>query len=580
MRRNAAGYILLPVAIAIALIAVIAFLSSRQSAMETNLGANEEVASQVEYVSQAGLQHALRNLAQQGCGPYTDLTNVSLGSGSYSSVLTTGLGATTAYTVAVDQDSWIDESRPGDTNGSDTSLSIGFDGTDEARALLRFDLSTVPAGSSVLSAIAWLYIDVQHPQGSIDLHRVSADWDEGIVTWNELGDSFFAEILASIPAQDSASKWIAVNLTAQTQAWVNGEDNYGLALRSMVTGLGASYASQESSEAPYLELLVGTPPVSPVTLDIEATLGNGVNHRIARDQITLRQRPASHAESRLGGASGKDALLDSSFSNRNYGDYELGLSSKTNGLMNSLLYFKIPALSPDAIVESAELMLYHKNTTSSGANPGGQVFRVTRDWLEGSQSGSGGADGATWDTWNGADDWTEAGGDIDAQAVALAPISTAAADWESWEIKSLVQDWISGRYANQGLMLKASGDIHAAFASKEDADPALHPRLAIKFSCQCGQVCVAPQGSGKIMMVVENAINLTTGDAELKLMFESWGYQVAPIRDNESANNYAALAADSDVVFISESVDSPNVGNKLTDLAIGIVSQDGTYNPD
>jgi len=550
VRRAAAGYILLPVAVAIALIAVIAYLSSRQSSMDINLGANEVVASQVEYISQAGLQHALRNLAQQGCGPYTDLSNVSLGNGSYSSALTAGLGTTTAYRLAVDQDSWIDESQPGDSNGNAASLSIGFDGSDEARALFRYDLSTVPVESSVLSAVAWFYIDGQHPEGAIDLHRISADWDEGTATWHELGDSFFGEVLASIPAQDSASRWVAVNLTAQTQAWVNGEDNYGFALRSMVAGLGASYASRESSEAPYLELLVGTPPVAPVTLEIKATLGNGVNHSLARDQIILRQRPASHAESRLSGASGMDVMLDSSFNNRNYGDYELGLSSKSNALLASLLYFEIPAISPDAIVESAELMLYHKNTISSGANPGGQVFRVTRDWIEGSQSGNGGADGATWDSWDGVDDWTVAGGDIDAQAFAQARISPTDADWESWQIKSLVQGWISGNYANQGLLLKASGDIHAAFASKEDADPTLHPRLSIRFSCQCGQLCVAPQGSGKIMMVVENAINLTAGDTQLKLLLESWGYQVTPQRDNESENSYKALAADSVVVVI------------------------------
>ena len=580
MRRHARGYILLPVAVAIALIAVVAFLTSRESAMEINLGANEMTSTRAEFVSQAGLQHALRNLAQQGCGPYTDLTNVGFGNAQYSSVATTGLGSTVLYTLAVDQDSWIDESQPNDTNGNDSGLSIGFDGTAESRALVRFDLSPVAAGSGVLSAIAWFYIAGAHPEGAIDLHRVSAAWDEGTATWNAYGDSFYGDVIASIPVQDTSAKWIAVNLTTQAQAWLNGEDNHGIALRSLVAGLGASYGSSESSEAPYLKLMVGDAPASPGTLSVNGTLANGVSHVITRDQVILRQQPASNVESRLSGAAGKDAMLDSSFADRNYGDYELGLSSNPSWLLNSLLYFDIPALPPDAIVESAELMLYHKNTTSSGASPGGQVFRVTRDWVEGKQGGAGAADGASWDTWNGVDNWAAAGGDFDANPIAAAAISPGASDWESWEIKSLVQDWISGRHANQGLLLKASGDIHAAFASKEDADPSLHPRLAIRFSCQCGQVCVAQQGSGKIMMVVVNAINLTAGDAYVKALFESWGYQVTPIRDNESDGSYESLAADSGVIFISESVDQANVGNKLTDLAIGVVSQDGIYNPD
>jgi hypothetical protein len=570
----------LPVAVAIALIAIVAFLTSRESAVEVRLGANEMTSTRAEFVSQAGLQHAMRNLAQQGCGPYADLTNVSLGSAQYSAVATTGLGSTVMHTLAVDQDSWIDEGQPGDSNGNDNSLSVGFDGSDESRALLRFDLSSIPAGSSVLSATAWFYIAGAHPEGAIDLHRISADWDEGMATWHELGDSFYGDVIASIPAQNTAAKWVALNLTAQAQAWVNGEDNHGIALRSMLAGLTASYASSESSEAPYLKLVVGSVPTLPGSLNVIGTLANGVSHDITRDQVRLRQQPASNLESRLGGASGKDAMLDSSFSNRNYGDHELGLSSNPSWLLSSLLYFEITALPPDAIVDSAELMLYHKNTTSSGASPGGQVFRVTRDWIEGKQGGAGAADGATWDTWNGIDNWTAAGGDFDAQAIAATGISTSASDWESWEIKSLVQGWISGRYANQGRLLKASGDIHAAFASGEDADPSLRPRLSFRFSCQCGQVCVAYQGKGKIMMVVANAINLSADDAYIKSLFESWGYQVTPIRDNENGAGYESLAADSDVVFISESVDDANVGNKLVGLAVGIVSQDGIYNPD
>jgi len=580
VKRHTRGYILLPVTVAIALIAVVAFLTARESAVEVKLGANEMTSTRAEFVSRAGLQHAMRNLAQQGCGPYTDLGNVSLGSAQYSAVATTGLGSTVLHTLAVEQDSWIDESQPADSNGNDNNLNIGFDGVDESRALLRFDLSSVPAGSSVLSATAWFYIAGSHPEGAIDLHRVSANWEEGTATWHEFGDSFYGDIIASIPAQNTSAKWVALNLTAQAQAWINGEDNHGIVLRSMVAGLAANYASSESSEAPYLKLVVGTVPALPGSISVTGTLADGVSHGITRDQVVLRQYPASNLESRVDGASGKDVMLDSSFSDRNYGDHELGLSSNPSWLLSSLLHFEIPALPPDATIESAELMLYHKNTTSSGANPGGQVFRVTRDWIEGNQGGAGAADGATWDAWNGIDNWTAAGGDFDAQAIAATGISTSASDWESWEIKSLVQGWVSGRYVNQGLLLKASGDIHAAFASGEDADPSLRPRLSIRFSCQCGQVCMAQQGRGKIMMVVANAINLSTDDAYINSLFESWGYQVTPIRDNENEASYESLAADSDVVFISESVDGANVGNKLVGLAVGVVSQDGKYNQD
>ena len=37
---------------------------------------------------------------------------------------------------------------------------------------------------------------------------------------------------------------------------------------------------------------------------------------------------------------------------------------------------------------------------------------------------------------------------------------------------------------------------------------------------------------------------------------------------------------DSDVVFISETVNSNQVGTRLVDTSIGVVSQDGDYNAD
>ena len=79
-RRSQSGYLLLPVAVAIALIGVIAFLISSESAMEVELTAGELQTARAEYVAQAGLQHALREHAQQGCGPYTDLANIAFGS--------------------------------------------------------------------------------------------------------------------------------------------------------------------------------------------------------------------------------------------------------------------------------------------------------------------------------------------------------------------------------------------------------------------------------------------------------------------------------------------------------------------
>jgi len=53
-RRLQSGYLLLPVAVAIALIGVIAFLISSESAIETNMAAGELQAARAEYVDPDG----------------------------------------------------------------------------------------------------------------------------------------------------------------------------------------------------------------------------------------------------------------------------------------------------------------------------------------------------------------------------------------------------------------------------------------------------------------------------------------------------------------------------------------------
>ena len=93
------GYILMPIVIAVALIATLAFLLSRESTQEINQLGNEIESARGEYLLRAGLQHALQETARQGCGPYTDMTNVSMDADSYNSVLSASVGTLTTYTV-------------------------------------------------------------------------------------------------------------------------------------------------------------------------------------------------------------------------------------------------------------------------------------------------------------------------------------------------------------------------------------------------------------------------------------------------------------------------------------------------
>ena len=571
---------LLPVAIAIALIGVIAYLVASESAVETNLGANEIVSTRADYLAQAGMQHALQHVAQRGCGPYTGLSNVPFDLDQYSANLSSSPGSTTAYTIAVEADSWIRSDQPTKNNAADLNLHTRNEVPGIERPLLRYDLSPISANASILSATAWFYIAIGHAAGPIDIHQTSADWNETDVTWNSMNANMHSAVLATIPQQPGSGLWVPVNLTSQVQAWINGQPNYGITLNSTTDGVHGHYNSRESANPPWLEVVVGTAPDAVAQIKAKGTLASGVSHNIQRD-ITLQQRPAFFSQVQLNSATGKDAMLNSFYNLRDYGDHELQISSGSGSTReHSLLQFEMSSIPSGANILSARLELYHYVTTSTPVDPGVEVHRLTRSWVEGTHGGTGSADGATWDTWDGASNWTSSGGDYAPVPVDSSAISATTGDWESWEIGELVKGWIDGSHPNHGIILKGTGVIDVSFASKEDVNAALHPRLSIEYSCRCGQVCVAPRSSGRILMVVINPTTLVADDAYKQALFESWGYSVSIISDSANQASFDTAMSSVDVVFISETVNAAQVGNKLVDASIGVVNQDGDYNAD
>jgi len=563
------GYLLLPVAVAIALIGVIAFLISSESAIEVDMTANELEAARAEYVAQAGLQHALRHHAQQGCGPYTDLTTYPFGNDEYDTSLATDLGSTSAFTISVDQDTWIRSDQPTINKAADINLHVRNEAAGIERILLRYDLSPIAARASILSATGWFYITASHPEGPIDIHLTSADWIETDATWDSMNANMDAGVLATIRSQSAVGVWVAVNLTAQAQAWVNGAANYGITLNSTVDGVHGQYQSRESGHPPYLEVVVGTPPTSPARLRSTSKIDGGGAATLERNAVYLRQSPASHIQLVLNDGAGQDVMLDSFYSSRNYGNHEIEVETIGSD-ENSLIRFDRLAIPPGARINTARLELYHYMTESTQVNPGVEVYRVTRDWVEGTLDGTGTADGATWQTWDGSSDWTQTGGDHDVSPVASSDISAAINDWETWEIGELVQGWIDGTYPNYGLLLKGTGSIEVRFASKEDADPALRPRLTISYSCTCGEVCMAPQGSGKIALIGDD--NSPDPDDQIKIaIIESWGYDVDFYEDQAADtinwSNY-------DLAYVSETTISSGFSGNPATIPIGVVNEE------
>ncbi len=127
--------------------------------------------------------------------------------------------------------------------GTNSALLAGYGGTERRHALLRFDLSPIPASALISSANVTLNVGSQNG-GLIQAHRITAPWSELSVTWKSFNGAYAAAVDASISPSVGV---VSLNVNALMQAWVNGtRQNYGLLLEMSAPNL----SSFDSSEVP------------------------------------------------------------------------------------------------------------------------------------------------------------------------------------------------------------------------------------------------------------------------------------------------------------------------------------------
>jgi RHS repeat-associated protein len=163
------------------------------------------------------------------------------------------------------------------------------------------------------------------------------------------------------------------------------------------------------------------------------------------------------------------------------GDDELEVGWNGTNDSRALLRFDVAGAVPKgARVEEGYVALYATGA-SAVLNKPLSVYRATRDWT--SQ--------ASWSSADGTTAWTAAGGDFDSRIWRTTfPGSNPTGTWSYWAIGELIQDWVDGDSANQGVVLKDRDDQQLnnriRFASSEYYDDDRHPYLGVTWSKRTG----------------------------------------------------------------------------------------------
>ncbi|MFC2058923.1 PKD domain-containing protein [Chloroflexota bacterium] len=145
------------------------------------------------------------------------------------------------------------------------SFLVGYyTGLGHHRALLKFDLSPIPQGSTISSASLVAFMWAYYPPGTtiaITSHRITSYWHEATVTWNTAPSIAESYGSASVGTEWRDYYW---DVSSLVQKWVDGTyPNDGVMLKGPETGgvdLKVFFSREEQGYGPVLLVQYEPPP--------------------------------------------------------------------------------------------------------------------------------------------------------------------------------------------------------------------------------------------------------------------------------------------------------------------------------
>ncbi len=462
------GFVLLSVMLALAVVGTIAYLLNRATALDVRLGISEGRRLEARYVAEAGVEHALWRVNQAGCSGYSDLPATVFGDHTYEArvaptsgprVGITAVGTLDDGTMQIHRradlpvvqtvssilqpglgtdDATIDAKEPIKNYGADPKIVVSNFGVETSHALLRFDLSSIPADAVEVSARLRVYFEEvsEAPAGAgLSAHPVTRDWIEGTLqgaepadgatwvtydgtnAWTSAGGDVDSSAGASV-LLGAAGQYYELDVSSFVRDWHSGvSPNYGVRLEGTPGLKTAEFMSGDEpdvSKQPQLAVVYTQPCPPPVPANSE------VFQSVADTYITGPAPPQGTRQyARIGVKSDGDSQY-------------------------ALLRFDVLSVIPaNATVSSARVRVYEYMQIGPASFPV-TAHKSTQGW-----SGL----LATWTDATLGTPWSAGpGGTYDAAVLDTTTVNAGDA-WREWDVTPLVQEWVDGVSPDYGVQL-------------------------------------------------------------------------------------------------------------------------------
>jgi len=153
--------------------------------------------------------------------------------------------AALAQTVPLTQDTYV---VPGTAVNYGTAVTTNVGGPGANRALVQFDLTTLPAGTTaanISKATLALFVNTVGAAGTIDISVAGGAWSESGVNGNNVPTAGAA--VASGLSVSARSQYVYVDATAAVQNWLNGTTNSGFLITPNDDVVSIAFDSKENT---------------------------------------------------------------------------------------------------------------------------------------------------------------------------------------------------------------------------------------------------------------------------------------------------------------------------------------------